>query len=447
MRLSLPRIELKRPVVAPTAQWPEDLREIPAPSPDSPEQVPPGMRLAAAYSWRLLLIAAVIYGIVQILGFFAEVTVPFFIAVLLSALLQPLRTGMVRAGLPRGLATALTMIGTLVVVFGLMTLAGTQFVGGMSQLSVQVGAGLDRVQQWLKTGPAHLSNRQVEGYIEQLQAQVTSNNDRLVSVGLTGFSTATAAATGFVLTMFCLIFLLHDGRGVWDWVVGLLPRPSRRRIDLAGRRGWVTLTSYVRATVMVAGADAIGIGIGAAVLGVPLAIPIGVLTFLAAFVPMIGAVLSGAVAVLVALVALGPVKALIMLAVVITVQQLESHVMQPLLLGRAVHLHPLAVVLALGAGFVLAGIVGGLFAVPLMAVLNTVRHSLQDNPELDTATADVDTSAPLAVDPGEEDPRPAAELTDAALAANSDDPADADGSADGNSTAATPNGPGAHRGA
>ena len=174
-----------------------------------------------------------------------------------------------------------------------------------------------------------------------------------------------------------MIFLLLEGDRIWRWLVHLLPAPTHDRVDTAGRAGWQTLTSYVRATVVVATADAVGIGVGAALLGVPLAIPLAVLVFLGAFVPIVGAFLSGGVAVLVALVALGPVQALIMLGIVIAVQQLEAHVLQPFLLGRAVSVHPLAVVLAIGAGLLVAGIVGALFSVPLVAFLNTAIHSLR----------------------------------------------------------------------
>jgi predicted PurR-regulated permease PerM len=152
---------------------------------------------------------------------------------------------------------------------------------------------------------------------------------------------------------------------------------------VAARRGWVTLTSYVRATILVAATDALGIGIGAAILGVPLAVPLGVLVFLGAFVPIVGAFVSGIVAVLVALVSHGPVTALIMLGIVVVVQQVEAHVLQPFLLGRAVSVHPLAVILGIAAGVLIAGIVGALFAVPFIAVANTVSSSLAGRTDLE----------------------------------------------------------------
>ncbi|PID53681.1 MAG: hypothetical protein CSB46_06700 [Micrococcales bacterium] len=189
--------------------------------------------------------------------------------------------------------------------------------------------------------------------------------------------TATSAVTGVLLTLFTLVFLLYDGRGIWAWVVSLLPKQAQSRVDLAGRDGWATLTSYVRATVVVAAADAAGVGIGAVVLQLPLAAPIAMLVFLGAFVPIVGAALSGAVAVLIALVTQGVTAAVVMLAIVLAVQQVEGHVLQPLLMGRAVSVHPLGVVLAVAGGLVVAGIIGAVFAVPVVAVLKTVVVSIR----------------------------------------------------------------------
>jgi predicted PurR-regulated permease PerM len=181
---------------------------------------------------------------------------------------------------------------------------------------------------------------------------------------------------GFFIVLFVTFFFLRDGAQIWAFLTRFLPRSARLPVWTAGNEAWETLNAYVKATVFVAFVDALGIGIGAAVLGVPLALPLGALVFLSSFIPVIGATLSGAVAVLVALVAKGPVTALIMLAIVIAVQQLEGHVLQPFVMGRAVALHPLAVILVLTAGIVIAGIVGGLIAVPMLAVLNTAVRSL-----------------------------------------------------------------------
>ncbi len=184
---------------------------------------------------------------------------------------------------------------------------------------------------------------------------------------------------GLFIALFCLFFFLYQGEQIWAWLVRLFPRQAREKADSSGRKAWVSLTAFVRATIIVAAVDAIGIALGAAVLGVPLVSAIGILVFVGAFVPVVGALVSGIVAVLVALVAKGPIVAIIMLGVVIGVQQLEAHVLQPFLLGRAVSVHPLAVILSIATGVVIAGIVGALLAVPTAAVLNTIVNHLAGN--------------------------------------------------------------------
>ena len=194
----------------------------------------------------------------------------------------------------------------------------------------------------------------------------------LVSGALHATTTVGHVAAGALIALFCLFFFLLDGRTIWSWVVGLLPRGSREHVHQAGRRGVVTLGAYTRTQILVAAVDALGIGLGAALLGVPLALPLAVLVFLGSFVPIVGAIVTGSVAVLVALVANGPVNALLLLAVVLVVQQIEGHGLQPFLMGHAVSLHPVAVLLSVAAGSFVAGIVGALFAVPIVATLNTV---------------------------------------------------------------------------
>jgi predicted PurR-regulated permease PerM len=334
------------------------------------------VQAAAEWTWRLGLIGLGIFLVLQLASFFQVIVVPFLIAVMITALLAPIVNRLQRAGLHRGLGVLVAILTAFLVVGGLSTLVGTQFATGFSDLASQSREGFRQLQELLAKGPLHLSNQQIQGWIDKGTQQLTGNSDQIVAGALSFTSTAGHVITGAFLAFFSTIFLLYDGRGVWRWLVGLLPAAGRERLDLAGLRGWAALSSYVKATILVAFVDAVGIGAGAAILQLPLAVPIGVLVFLAAFVPIVGALISGAVAVLVALVAQGPVVALIMLAIVIGVQQLESHVLQPLFLGRAVSVHPLGVVLVIAAGILMAGIVGGLFAVPIAAVANTMIREL-----------------------------------------------------------------------
>jgi predicted PurR-regulated permease PerM len=255
------------------------------------------------------------------------------------------------------------------VVAGIITLVINQVSAGFSDLAGQVSQGIEQVQNFVvRTFP--ITQGQLEAGVAKFQATLVDNQGSLASGALTTAATVGEVFAGIVLALFTLFFFLKDGRSIWLWLVGLFPRDSRAYMDEAGRRAWRTLISYVRATAAVALVDAIGIGIGLAVLGVPLVIPLAALVFLGAFIPIIGSFLAGSVAVLVALVAVGPIKALIALAVVIAVMQLEGHVLQPLLLGRAVHVHPLAVVLAIAAGLLVGGIFGALIAVPTVACAN-----------------------------------------------------------------------------
>ncbi len=341
-----------------------------------PSTVPAPMRLAADWAWRLVVVGAAGYLMLWVLAFYAVLVAPVLIAVLLVALVLPVCDGLHRLRVPRGAAALITVAGVVAVVVGLATLVGTQVASGFAQLQVQAEAGLAEVRDWLAGPPLNITTDQIAGLLAQARESLSGNRDQVLSGALAATSTAGHIVAGLFIALFSSYFFLAQGQVIWSWSVRLLPRAARGPMDEAGRRGWVTLTSFVRATVVVALSDALGIGLGAALLGVPLAVPLGVLVFLGAFVPVVGALVSGSVAVLIALVAVGPVKALLMLGVVVLVQQLESHVLQPFLLGRAVRVHPLAVILGIAAGALTAGVLGALFAVPLIATANTVVLSL-----------------------------------------------------------------------
>lgn len=347
---------------------------------DDADVVPAGLRAAAGWAWRMLVIGVSIYYLLRVLGFFEVLVVPVLVALLVVALLRPLvdvlaaRPG--RRGLPRGSAAFAVILLALAVIAGLITLIGQQVTTGFPSLQAQAVDGWETLQQTLADSPLHLTNSQISQYVDRMVAELRANSGRFVSGALQVGSTAADIGTGFFLVLFCSFFMLSGGERIWAWVVRLFPRTARTRVDGAGERAWTTLTAYVRATVVVAVVDGAGVGIAAAVLGVPLAVPLGVLVFLGAFIPIVGALVTGIVAVLVALVAKGPVVALLMLAAVVLVQQVEAHVLQPFLMGRAVSVHPLAVILSIAAGVLLAGIVGGLFAVPLAAVVNVVAAYL-----------------------------------------------------------------------
>jgi predicted PurR-regulated permease PerM len=341
-----------------------------APAAASPDaSVPNGLRTAAAWSWRLIVVIAGFYALLNAAAYVAVVVVPVIVALLLAALLQPGAASLVRHGWPKSLAAFTMLVFGLGVVAGIITLVVEEFSAGFTDLADQVSEGIGQVQSFVvRTFP--ITRGQLDDAVAQLQQTLVNNQDTIASGALTTAATVGEVFTGILLALFTLFFFLKDGRSIWLWLVGLFPRDSRAYLDEAARRAWRTLISYVRATAAVALVDAIGIGIGLAILSVPLVIPLAALVFLGAFIPIIGSFLAGSVAVLVALVSQGPITALIALAVVVLVMQLEGHVLQPLLLGRAVRVHPLAIVLAIAAGLLIAGIFGALIAVPIVACAN-----------------------------------------------------------------------------
>ncbi|WP_236790362.1 AI-2E family transporter [Amycolatopsis sp. GM8] len=355
--------------------------------------VPVGLRVAAGFAWRFLLVIAALYVIIWLIGYLAAVVIPVSIALLLSALMAPLVSHLVDIRVPRGLATAIVLVGGLAVLGGLLTFVIIQFSDGVPQLQQQLNSSLDQVRDWL-INDLHLRQEQIQQFIDNAIHYLQNNQATITTSALTTAGAVGEILTGFLLTLFVTIFFLVGGEQIWTFLMKGVPRDVRDRVDVAGRRGFGSLVAYVRATAAVAVVDAVGIGIGLWIVRVPLVVPLATLVFLAAFVPIIGSVVAGTVAVLVALVTNGFVTALIVLGIVILVMQLESHILQPLLLGRAVKLHPLAVVLAISIGLVVSGIPGALLAVPLLAVLNSGIRSLlhETDPVREPAEVEPETS-------------------------------------------------------
>jgi len=348
--------------------------------------IPRGLRISAALAWRFIVVVAALYAVVWVVGYLSVVVIPLSIALLLSALLAPLVSKLVAARFPRGLATAIVLIAGLAVLGGLLTFVVTQISDSLPQLQKQLNDSLTQIKNWLIDGPPHLRLEQIQDFLNQTFGFLQSS---ITSTALTTAGTIGEILTGFLLTLFVTIFFLSGGDGIWSFLVRGVPARVRSRVDVAGRRGFASLVSYVRATAAVAIVDAVGIGVGLWIMGVPLVIPLATLVFLGAFIPIIGALITGGVAVLIALVTNGFIGAVIVLGIVVGVMQLESHVLQPMLLGRAVKLHPLAVILAITAGLVVGGIAGALLAVPLLAVLNAGIRSLLHESDPDPAAVDV----------------------------------------------------------
>jgi len=373
------------------------------PSNFSRAQVPWAYDLAAAWAWRFIVIVAALLMVLWALKFFVVVVFPVVIALFIAALTAPLVSLLERVRVPRKLAALLVVIGGLAILALLLTFVGQQVASSIDQLSGKVSDGLGEIRNWLQTGPLDASDSQVDHWIENTQNYVQTQGKDL-GTHITEVTSALGhIVAGFFIILFATYFFLADGHLIWAWLVRIFPRAARSRADSSGRVAWHSLTQFVRATVLVAGTDAVGIMIAALVLHVPLVSAIGVIVFIGAFIPLVGAFLSGTVAVLVALVAQGPVVALLMLGGVVLVQQIEAHVLQPFLMGRFVSVHPLGVILAIATGAIVAGIVGALVAVPLAAALNAVIQHLAQFTDVG------DSAEEAAADDVSGDPRLAAE--------------------------------------
>lgn len=355
-------------------------------TPAQPLDRPSAVRTGAVFAGRLLVIAAAIGVVGWAAATLANVVVPFLVGLVVAALLVPFSALLQRRGLPRwaAIVTALLalVVGAALLVF-LVVWRVSEQLPGLEDRTVDL---IGTVEALLRHPPLGLpsvdldtigtdARRFVEGHSAELRQGVVVAGATLVHLG-----------EGLFIVTFVTIFALTGGRRMWEWVVSLFPRAAHHRLRAAGEAGWVTLTHFIRVQLVIAATDALGIALGAFLLGVPLAGPIGVVVFVGAFVPVVGAFAAGAVAVLLALLFQGWVTALVMLGIVVLVQQLEGQVLHPFLTGSVVAVHPLAVLLAVITGTTIGGIAGGFFAVPLAATANAmVRAARQDDPDVPIA--------------------------------------------------------------
>jgi len=370
--------------------------------------VPLSLQSAAALAWRIIVVGAAIYLLARLLRILWMPVLALAAALFVTALMQPLcRLLRERLRLPRGPAAAVTILLLLGVAGAAAYFVETEFAGSLNTVKDDLNKAADQFVDWLHNGPLHLSDTQVHEYQNKIMDELKSNQGKLTSIGFAGISSGIELLTGTLITLFTSIFLLYDGEKIWAWVRGLFPRRATEAVQAAGEAAWSTLTGYVRGTVIVAAIDATCICVGLLVLGVPLAVPLGVIVFLGSFIPLVGAVVTGAIAVLVALVTKGFLTALIVLIIVIAVQQIEGHVLQPFIMGRSVQLHPVAIVFAVTIGTTLAGVGGAVLAVPVMAVLN---RSTQAVYRVRRAAALRDATGTALAEPpaGPPEPRPGA---------------------------------------
>jgi putative heme transporter len=351
------------------------------------DAVPRGLRIAAAWSWRLIVIGIVVYAVLWLVGEYMLLVAPLLVGLLLAGLLMPAQRALLKVGVHRSLGALLVVVAGLAAVGGTLMLVINRFIDGLDEMIAQVEGGVEQVQEWLETGPLGLTEDALENVVEEVQLWVDANTAQLTQGALSAVTGAVQFLTGMIFAIVVTFFFLRDGSRIWGFLLGLLPEPAREPMAFAGDGAWKSLSGYVRATVLVALVDAVGIGLGVWVLSWAmnfpegLVLPVAALVFLGGFVPIVGAFVSGTVAVLIALVsgetpAQGLLQALIVLGVVVVVQQLESNVLQPFIVSKMVRVHPLAVLIAVLGGILLAGIIGALVAVPIVAVINSVVRRL-----------------------------------------------------------------------
>ncbi len=332
--------------------------------------VPRGVQVAAAWSWRFVAVVAALAVAVLLIIQLSFIVVPLLIAVLLAVLAAPIANWLKLHWIPAWLSTFLTLVVFLSAITGLVWLVVEQILRDWSSLQDKSVVAYEDFILWLVDSPLHITEMQLNEWWTNLADQLNLNSAWILSGALSISSSLGSVVVGTGLALFALVFFVHDGERIVRWLINLLPQDARAPVAGATQRGWVTLTNFVGVQIFVALIDAIGIGLGAFFLGLPLVIPIAVAVFLGGFVPIIGAFIAGGLAAFIALVYEGPIAALIMVVIVLAVQQLEGQILQPLVMGAAVKIHPLAVVLAVSAGGFLAGIPGVLFAVPVVAYLN-----------------------------------------------------------------------------
>ncbi|MEU7277778.1 AI-2E family transporter [Streptomyces sp. NPDC045431] len=346
---------------------------------DDPEagvRVYPPLRSAAAHAWRVLVVGALVYTLFALLGRFHEIGVAVFLGLVVTAMLRP-AVDIVARALPRPLAVAVSLILSIVLLLGVLALVGEAVAGERRVLQDEFATGVERIERWLERPPFRLHPEALTDIQARIGQFLSDHRSTLVSTAISGGRRLVEVVTVIALALFCSVFFLHSGDRQWRWFCTQLPPTARTRVALAGRTAWRTFTGYTHGIVLVAATNAILVGIALLLLGVPLAMPLALLEFFAAFVPLIGSPIALAVAAVVALAAKGPVVAAVVVALIVIIGQIEGHVLHPLVMSWAVRLHPVVVALAVIGGAIAAGVLGAVVAVPLVSVVWAVHQALR----------------------------------------------------------------------
>lgn len=357
-------------------------------------RVPVLLVTAAAWSWRILVVLGALAVLGLVLQRLTLLVIPFATALLAAALLMPLAGWLRRRGLGRGISTLLTVVVAAGVLVGAVFFVVDQAVAGYGQLANETSRAVTNAQNYLTNGPFHLQKSSIDNLGTSINNLIHRHQGAIASGAVSAGRTAIDVVTGVVLFVFLTIFLVYDGDRVWDWTVRLLPRKSQDRARGAGQRAWRTLSGYIGGQFLVALFHTVVISVTLLILRAPLIAPLALVVFIFSFVPIIGAVVAGAFAAVVVLVADGPIPAVILIGVLVVEDQIEGHILQPLVVGRYVRLHPIAIAATLTAGAIVAGIPGAIFGVPLVAAVNAAAKYLGGREDIDgNAIVDADPAA------------------------------------------------------
>ncbi|MEW2133019.1 AI-2E family transporter [Streptomyces sp. NPDC005435] len=351
-----------------------------APKISAAELTVPWLRIAAAYAWRLILVGIAVYGIFGVLGRFQLIAVALFLALVITSVLRP-AADLLDRWMPRPLAVALAMVGSLCLLLGLLALVGNAVAGESARLGDEFRGGVHRIEDWLRRPPFRLSQDRLNALQGEVTRYLSTHRAALLSSAVAGLGRVVEVVTGGALALFASAFFIHSGDRLWEWVRDrLLPRGARTVWDRAGRAAWGTFAGYTRGIIIVAGTNAVLVGIALFALRVPLALPLTLLEFFAAFVPLVGSPVALGVATVVALATRGPLTAIAVLVLIVVIGQLEGHVLHPLVMSWAVRLHPLVVAVSVIAGSIVAGVIGAVVAVPFVSVVWAVLSTLRGPP-------------------------------------------------------------------
>jgi predicted PurR-regulated permease PerM len=347
---------------------------------DANEAVTWGVRVAAAWTWRLLVVVVGLYAFTRIFLRVELVAFSFILALFLTAVLHPLQRTLEKLPGPKSLSSALALLIGVAAIVGIGWFVSWQISSHSQQLGDQITNFVNKTREWLQTGPLHLKSSDLNKLTKNITDTIKQHQSALISGAIATLRTVAEALGALLLILLSTFFLLRDGEEIWGWTLRLFPQAAHDRMNLAGRAGWRTLGGYMRGQVIIALFHGISVTIILFALRVPLAAALGVLIFLGSFIPLVGLTVTGALCTAVALLEHGVTAAIVVAASIIVLVQLEAHLLQPVIMSRSVEVHPLAIALSVITGTVVAGIVGALLAVPLVAFLNATIHALRDTP-------------------------------------------------------------------